>query len=153
MTVDEKVAYLIGITKTARFDPRIIEAAKNIVTNFGAVTEGDKVQAVFSYVRENIRFVRDPYQLEAIYYPTDTLVRGEADCEDFTTLLGAFLGALGYPVKFKVVDTVGYFNHIYPIVGIPAKTPIQWVALDATSAGLGIEPQNILKVKLYDVFG
>jgi len=152
MTVDEKVQGLISITKVAQLDSRIAQTARNVIINFGAINDYDKAQALFNYVRNKIRFSRDPLGMEIVYFPMDTLAREEADCEDYTITLGALFGSLGFPVAFKAVNTLGFFNHIYPLVGIPAKNPQRWIALDATvAAPMGTEPKNILEYRIYKI--
>jgi hypothetical protein len=78
--------------------------------------------AIHRWVRDNIRYVRDPIGQETLSYPEETAFNSRAgDCDDLSTLEIALLGSIGiesYPV---VVGTFpGHFSHVY----VHGKVPV-----------------------------
>lgn len=110
-----------------------------------------EVQAIFDFVKSNLRYTRDPYGMEFVQTP-DLLLRqieaGEtpaADCDDYTTLAGALLKSIGYPVALKATSYKPDKNlrHIYLLVNAYGK----WIPFDAIrrEKNLGWEAPGITR--------
>lgn len=93
--------------------------------------------ALHAFVRDKIRYVRDPVGVEMVQTPERTLEVGTGDCDDKSTLLAALLESTGHPARFTVVAFNGNpFSHVLveSKVGsnrwIPAETiipkPLGW---------------------------
>ena len=109
-----------------------------------AIPIGDErreLAALLAWVRANVRYQHDPAYLDTFQSAERTIQLARGDCDDMTILLGALAQNAGYPVALRIVDLgSGEWEHIYPLVGIPAEDPRTWLALDATvSGGLGWE--------------
>ena len=92
-----------------------------------------EVTAIFAYVHDNIRYTRDVAGLDTYQRSVRTLEMKIGDCDDMAILLSALLGAIGYPIRLKVVSiSGGDWDHIYPLVGMPPFRPETWMALDAS---------------------
>jgi hypothetical protein len=96
---------------------RIRALAIDIVRNAGIPDKdyfGEMV-AIHNWVRDNIRYVRDPIGQETLSYPEETAFNSRAgDCDDLSTLEMALLGAIGmesYPVVVGMFP--GHFSHVY----------------------------------------
>ncbi len=79
------------------------------------------LEAIHNFVRDEVRYVKDPVGQETLSYPEETLLNSRAgDCDDLTIAEMALLGSLGlrsYPV---VIGTVpGHFSHVYLHAEIP----------------------------------
>lgn len=78
--------------------------------------------AIHNWVRDNIRYVRDPIGQETLSYPEETAFNSRAgDCDDLSTLEMALLGAIGmesYPVVVGMFP--GHFSHVYVHGKVPA---------------------------------
>jgi len=94
-----------------------------------------EVQAVYRYVRANIRYVRDIHGIDTFQTARRTLEMRSGDCDDFAITLGAMLMSVGFPVRTKTIRTknASDFNHIYLQVGLPPTKPRQWKTLDAST--------------------
>ncbi len=65
-----------------------------------------EVLAVHCWVQSTIRYTRDPVGQETVQTPEHTAFVNQAgDCDDFSVLEAALLGALGHPTRFI---TIGY---------------------------------------------
>lgn len=91
---------------------------------------------ILQFVKDHVRYVRDPIGLEFVQSPLDMVrtikARGftYGDCEDHTILLNTLLGAIGIkarPVGVKLGDSKSY-NHV--VTTALGKDGI-WKTLDA----------------------
>jgi transglutaminase-like putative cysteine protease len=110
--------------------------------------EGE-VRAIFDYIRSNVRYTLDPYNLELFQRACCSLELKIGDCDDFVILAGAMLQTIGYPLKIVCVDTSDNgFDHVYLRVGLPPTGPTEWISFDltATDEDLGWESPGTKKV-------
>lgn len=63
------------------------------------------VDDALAFVQQAIRYRRDPSKQEWPWYPLETLVAGEGDCEDSAILFASLLRARGIAVSLAFVDT------------------------------------------------
>ncbi len=91
-----------------------------------------EVCALFDWVRRNIRYTRDIFQVELLHTARRMIELKAGDCDDMTILLGSMLKSTGHPVRLALVgfqpNRPHAYTHIYPEVNVGGK----WVALDAT---------------------
>jgi hypothetical protein len=129
----------------AQADANFVRTAIDIVRNVPAFDEMGEMRALFSWVKRNIRFTKDPVAKEKLYPPQELLNIQAGDCDDIAMLLGAFGLALGYPMRLVTVaanpDAPNEFSHVYVEGEVPPGSG-QWVAMDAARAGasFGEEP-------------
>src|SRR5215471_15054758 len=92
-----------------------------------------EVCALFDWVRRNIRYTRDIFQVELLHTARRMLDLKAGDCDDMTILLGAMLMSTGHPVRLALVgfrpDRPHSYSHIYPEVNVRGR----WIAIDATA--------------------
>ena len=104
---------------------------------------GAEVEALHAFVRDDIRYARDPVGIESVATPEKTLQLRAGDCDDKSTLLAAMLESIGHPSRFVAVGfNGGNFSHVYveSKIGsawVPLETiipkPMGWSPPDATS--------------------
>ena len=106
---------------------RIRETALSIVAPLPARRWADEVRAVHEFVRDRIRYVRDPVNLELVASPEKVLEYGQGDCDDKSALLAAMLESLGHPSRFVAVGiNGGPFSHVY----VETKIGAHWIPLE-----------------------
>lgn len=66
-----------------------------------------EIEALHAFVRDQIRYVRDPDGYELVQAPEKTLELGQGDCDDKSTLLAALLKSTGHPARFVAVGFNG----------------------------------------------
>lgn len=72
-----------------------------------------EIRALHAFVRDSIRYVRDPVDAELVQTPEATLRIGQGDCDDKATLLAALLKSIGHPARFVALDLTGDgFSHV-----------------------------------------
>lgn len=86
-----------------------------------------EIAALHAFVRDRIRYVRDPVELELVQTPEATLNIGQGDCDDKSTLLAALLQATGHPSRFTVVGMGGGpFSHVL----VETRNGERWTPLE-----------------------
>lgn len=107
-----------------------IRAKANQIFSDAALAPRDwngEISALHAFVRDHIRYVRDPVDLELVQTPEVTLNLGYGDCDDKSTLLSALLQATGHPARLTVVGmNGGPFSHVLA----ETKSGDRWVPLE-----------------------
>jgi len=86
-----------------------------------------EICALARFVRDEIRYVKDPVGVELVQTPEATLEIGQGDCDDKSTLLAALLMATGHPAKFIAVGMGGGpLSHVL----VQAKCGAGWLPLE-----------------------
>jgi transglutaminase-like putative cysteine protease len=123
---------LVGIIKQFRKNPEIRFRAEDIVRSCQNKDYNCEANKIFSWIKTNIAFRRDPYRVEMLRSPLITLERKNGDCDDHTILLNSMLQSLGHPSRIVLVATRKLlpqnFNHVFTEVLIGDK----WIPLDTT---------------------
>lgn len=130
----ETLSIMRTLARDGAKDPIIREASVRAIRAAG-VRDHDfdsEAVALFTFVRDRVRFVRDTHGVEVLQRPTYTLAHGFGDCDDKATLLGAMLLSIGQDVRFRAVGmTRAGFGHVYVVTRINGRD----VPLDPTWGG------------------
>lgn len=116
-----------------KINTRILQAATSLIF---LTPEKDKLaeaEKLFTFVRDNIRYMQDVHGIETLATPWLTLARGVGDCDDQTTLLGALLESAGYPTRLIMT---GYTDNNYEHVYLQVCIDGEWYSCDATESQL-----------------
>lgn len=115
-----------------------------------------EIVAIHNFVRDNIRYVRDPVGQETLSYPEETAFNSKAgDCDDMTILEIAMLGSIGiesYPVVVGMFPN--HYSHIYLHAQVPvgnSRNAGKIIPLDPIMKqwSAGREAENIKSKKMY----
>lgn len=133
-------------------NPKIRATAISIVSDVANRDFRGEAQAIFDWVKKNIKF-RGEYA-ETIQSPLVTLELQAGDCDDHATLIAALLATIGHAVKFKTVATSGQdFTHVYA-VAIDKRTGAE-IPMDTTvdRSSLGWQPEHITRAREWKPMG
>ena len=133
---------------------RVIKTkARELITGIAPNDEVGQVTAVFTWVRDNIPYVRDIYGVEEITQP-DRLLESfmskkndySSDCDDKAMLVSALLRSIGFRTRVEALainQPTGY-DHARAAVFMQSKGV--WWPLETTkpgiSAGVGLQSQR-----------
>jgi len=145
-----------AITGALNLDVRnLAESIIRGVPNKDYQAEAD---AIFQWVKKNVRYTRDPLYAERVATPYHTLlVSGQGDCDDSSTAIAALAVSVGLPVEFVTVAAdpkrPNSFSHIYARI----KVEDAWMGADATvpQSYLGWEPpvERVFAKKRWTILG
>lgn len=113
-----------------RIDPALRQAATSIVFLTPERDELSEVEALFTWVQQNVRYVRDVLEVETLMTPDKTLASRLGDCDDQSTLLATLLESVGYPTRFVAAGYTDPANvdHVY----LQAFVRGDWIDMDPT---------------------
>lgn len=129
-----------AIVSDYRSRVELIDLATSILLGVPEGNEVREIDAIYQYVRRAIRYVKDVLDVETLATPTETLMRGAGDCDDFVILIASLLESVGVPTRFVVA---GYesneFEHVY--LQAWASDVGAWLDMDAVArTPLGVQP-------------
>lgn len=120
-----------------RVNPQIINAARSIVFNEPAKDELAEARALFKFVQQRIRYVRDVRDVETLATPLATLETRSGDCDDHATLLATLLEAIGFETRFVLTSyqSTDAFEHVYLATLVNRGECPVWMFADTTERG------------------
>jgi transglutaminase-like putative cysteine protease len=130
------VGYMRRMIHQGSKSAKIREMAANLVTHQS--TDQGKIGAIFEFVRNKMKYVRDPLHQELLAgtdYHMDTMSEqgyARGDCDDHTIMLGAMLESVGYPTRIataRMRPGTGSFDHVY----LEVNDRTGWIPLDASN--------------------
>jgi transglutaminase-like putative cysteine protease len=152
-TVDKMKSIIIESSKNTY----VREWAKKIVARVEVNNKKAEAKAVFNFVRDCVRYTRDPLGFEYLQTPPTLLEdirlyqdgkgdRPVGDCDDMTLLSLSLLKSIGFQVAIKVVgfSKDKKYSHVYGLVKIGSE----WVPIDCVRPDqeLGWESQGHTRV-------
>lgn len=126
-------------TKAYRTDPAILATARRIIAHVPEKNYWAEADAIQQWVRDNVRYTRDIFDVETLSTPDVTLQVMQGDCDDKALLAGALLQATGHPVRYVAFafSAPDAFEHVY----VETKLGQHWVGVETTEAvALGWKP-------------
>ena len=124
-------------------DPTIRELALRQVRSLPDQNFTSEANALFKFVRDRIRYVKDINGVETIHTPIELLKRGQGDCDDQSILLASLLESIGHPTAFEAVGFIPeHFSHVF----VKTKIGNKWVSMDPikTNWPMGKSAPNIV---------
>lgn len=149
-----------GTDQTIREMDRMVDAARSCLrvravalyilraAHVPARDVGGEIAALFSFVRDRVRYVRDPVGVELVHDALNTLRVGAGDCDDKAVLLASLLQSIGHKTRFKVVALrLGDFHHVLLDVMYRGR----WVPLDAGAEHMppGVQHPGVVRARVY----
>lgn len=148
--VAQTIDQMRSLISEALTDPSILRTAKDIVRGVPAFDDYAEAQALYNWVRSNIRFTKDPVDKETLYPPTELLQIRSGDCDDISMLLGTLLMAVGYPARLMTVAANGDdFSHVY----VEGQVNGQWIPMDParSDSQFGVAPPSYTRARWWSL--
>jgi len=154
-TLDDRISIVMDEIEDGKRDKDISMLVSDVLSEVPERDWKGEVEAIFNFVRANVRYTRDPAGVELFQKPIRTLQYRRGDCDDMTMLLGAMLQNAGYNIVLRVVGMSNNPEHIYLLALIPPGEDQQYIALDPSRsepAGWEID-QKLVKFRQDYEFG
>jgi hypothetical protein len=105
---------MFRIVENSKSSPEIRLLALSLVRSLPSKDHLSEARAFFDFVRKNIRYTRDVFNMETLQTPEKTLEVGNGDCDDMVMLLSALLFSVGISNFFAVGGfREGEFEHVW----------------------------------------
>ena len=135
--IEQTVQKMAQIIRLSSKNPLVREWARTILAGIQVNQRYDEAQAIHNFVRDHVRYTRDPHGWEYIQTPPVILsgireylrnraARPIGDCDDMTVLSLSLMRAVGFPVIIKTVAYGKRFSHVYGMVFVDGK----WIITD-----------------------
>jgi transglutaminase-like putative cysteine protease len=123
------IRWMIKFAHQGKDDPVIRKLALDITKGLTSGDYAGEALAIYYWVCRNIRYVRDPHDVEYIASPRKVLEFGQADCDEIACLISALLMAVGNQTGFCVAafSNPPVPSHVYCVVRTPDG---KWIPLD-----------------------
>lgn len=128
--VQQTLRVMRQLVNRCKTNVKIRQAATNTIFLTPEKDEYSEAEAIFNFVRDRIRYVKDVNDIETLSTPMMTLEGRLGDCDDQTVLLASMLESVGYPTRFIVegYTTPGEYEHVY----MQALVFGQFISMDPT---------------------
>lgn len=150
---EQTINVMRQLVDEAQRDPAFRRLATDIVRSAPAFDDVAEAEALYNWVRSNIRFTKDPVTKETLYPPQELLKIRAGDCDDISMLLGAFLMAVGYPARLVTVganaNAPDQFSHVY----VEGQVGGQWIPMDPArwDSQFGVEPPIVTRKRWWSL--
>lgn len=137
-------------------DPNFVRFATDLVRGVLPYNDIGEANAVYEWVKRNIRYTKDPVTKEKLYPPSELLKIRAGDCDDISMLMGALMIAIGYPARLATIaasaDQPNEFSHVYLEAEVPPGSG-QWIPMDAArvDAQFGVEPPVYYRKRVWSL--
>jgi transglutaminase-like putative cysteine protease len=113
------------LARAGKTDPRVRAAAVALTAHLPQKDFLGEIAAIFDYVQEETRYVRDPTEVELLHECDALLELRAGDCDDKATILAALLESIGVPTKFMAVGfRPGQLSHVLVIALTDPPLPL-----------------------------
>lgn len=110
-------------------NPLVLLTARRLVAGLQQKDYVGEVRAIHEFVRDHIRYVKDPRGVETLHTPEKLLELKQGDCDDKSILAAALLESLGHPTRFIACGMKpDIFQHVY----VETKVRDKWIGLETT---------------------
>jgi hypothetical protein len=154
--VEQTIHQMRQLVDEALRDPQIIRLATDIVRSAPAFDDYAEANALYEWVRQNIRFTKDPVNKEKLYPPAELLKIRAGDCDDISMLLGTLLMAVGYQARLMTVaanaGSPEQFSHVYVEGEVPPGSDV-WTPMDPARAEseFGVAPPMYFRARWWSL--
>lgn len=99
-TPQETLVWMGRLAREGSMDPAVRSVTERIIHRVWDHDFMSEYVAIFNWVRQNIRYVRDPILVEQVSAPRVTLQTRTGDCDDMAVLIAAMIGTVGGRTRF-----------------------------------------------------
>lgn len=129
--VQQTVKAIRTFIQRNRRNPKVVDLARKIVKDIPGRDFDAIAERVYQYLIENMKYHRDPHMVEWIQDAEVSTLMKSGDCDDFTTLSGSLLQALGLRTRIIIAAVNGpKFNHVFSEYWSPGSRG--WIPFDAS---------------------
>ena len=128
--VRQTITAMRALVKQYRVDVGMRQIATSTLFPIHARDRMGEAEAIYSRVRDYIRYTPDIYEVETLSSPDKTWQGRIGDCDDIATLLATLFETVGFATRFVVAGYSASFEpeHVY----LQVLVNNEWVNADAS---------------------
>jgi transglutaminase-like putative cysteine protease len=121
-----------ALVKSGKKSPAVRAKALALTQGLSQKDKLGEIRALWYFVKNNIRYVRDIKDVETVHTPEQILRQESGDCDDKSLLLAALLESIGHPSAFWAIGVKqpGQYSHVMTATRIGAGN--RWLPLETT---------------------
>lgn len=129
------------LIKAGKSNPQMIVFARRLTQHLKPKDYVGEARVIHAFVRDKIRYIRDPRGLETIVQPDKLLQIQSGDCDDKSVLVATLLEAAGHKTRLVAVGSFPEkFSHVY----VETLLGNKWIPVETTEPWpLGKGPSNV----------
>ena len=134
-SVPDVLDEMVRLANQYKSEPIVRDATQHVTSDVDISDRRAVATSVWRWIRENIRYVRDPTNTELLQSPDRILSPPRyADCDGMSMLAAAMLSSVHISTGFRAIAQAeaGAYDHVYAIYE-PKPDAQSWHALDATA--------------------
>lgn len=154
-TLDRMRKIVVESLKDAKHGAFLRGLAIKITLEGGCKTKAFacEAKAIHTWVKENVKWIRDTRGFETLQYPYRTLAFGAGDCDDLSTLEAALMISIGVRTKFRAIaanpKNKESYSHVYIMVDPFGND--RFIACDPTVKSADFGWESPVKYKIMDL--
>lgn len=149
----DTLSYMRTFAEDYKIHPVVRTLALSLTRTLPQKDYNGEIRALWDYVKNRVRYVRDVRGVETVQTPVKTLEYGQGDCDDKSTLLASMLESLGHLTRFRAVG-FGPRNLCHVLVDVYDDHNKKWIALETTeNVNLGWTPPGVVNEMIEGVHG
>ena len=123
-----------GLARAGSQSPQVRQIVQVLTRDLKQKEWLGEITRIHEFVRDHIRYIRDPSGTELLQTPEATLQLGSGDCDDKSSLTAAMLLSIGHPARFVAIGPApGLFKHVFVETRIARNgSGPQWIPLETT---------------------
>jgi transglutaminase-like putative cysteine protease len=131
-----------GLVRKYKTDLGMRNLAVSITNGVAGKDYRGEVEAVQTWVKNNVRYVRDIRDVETLHTPDITVQIRAGDCDDQSVLVATLLETIGHATGFVAVGFLpDEFAHVYAITRMGQN----WLSVETTEpVPVGWRPENVV---------
>ena len=147
--IRQTLLLMAQIVRRYKANPVVLQKARELTSGLRQKDYYAEIRALHEFVRDQIRYVKDPVGVETIATPDQTLRIGQGDCDDKSVLVASMLESLGHDCRFVAVGfSPGEFTHVL----VQTRAGAGWVNVETTEpVPLGWGPQGVRASYVVDI--
>ncbi len=113
--VTQTIEAMRELGRAGQSDPTVRRWAERVIQKVTPKDHLSEAAAIYYAACRQVRFTRDPANVEYLQHPALVLKNRHADCDDLSTLLAAALASVGNEMQFVAVGftSSGRYTHVF----------------------------------------
>lgn len=151
------VKEIVRLIKSGTQNERVRLIATKAVSRVPWKNRYAEAQAIFDWIKANVRFTYDPEGAELVQDVDAILNFRSADCDDLVILGASLLRSIGIPVRIVIIGAdptaPSLYSHIYLQANVGVAGGTEWIGFDPSVVGskLGWEPPRFSVKKVVEI--